>query len=101
MMEHIEQLEKTLNIESKRPIVKRKVFKDNNSTIELAKAPNIRSRTKYIALKYHHFREHVQKVLIRINPIDTIEQVPDIFTKALPSPIFNYLRKNMMGWIKK
>ena len=100
IMEHLEQLDKTLNIESKRPSVKCKVFKDNNGAIKLAKAPKIRPRTKYIALKYHHFREQVQKGLIKINLIDTIEQVADIFTKALPFPIFNYLRKKMMGWRK-
>ena len=101
MMEHLEQLERTLNIESKRPSVKCKVFEDNNGAIELAKSPNIRPRTKHIALKYHHFREHVWKGLIEINPIDTLEQVADIFTKALPFLIFNYLRKKMMGWSKQ
>ena len=100
-MEHLEQLEKTLNIESKRPSVKCKVFEDNNSATKLAKAPKICPRTKYIALKYLHFREHVRKGLIKINPIDTLEQVADIFTKDLPFPIFNYLRKNMMDWIKQ
>ena len=93
MMEHLEQLEKTLGVESKLPIVKCKVFEDNNGVIELAKAPNILPRTKHIDLKYHHFRE--------INAIDTLEQVADIFTKALPFPIFNYLRKKMMGWSKQ
>ena len=72
-MEHLEQLEKTLKIESKRPSVKCKVFEDNNGAIELAKAPKIRPRTKRIALKYHHFREHFRKGLIKINPIDTLE----------------------------
>ena len=79
MMEHLEQLEKTLNIESKRLSVKCKVFGENNGMIELSKAPKIRPRTKHFALKYHHFREHVQKGLIKINPIDTLEQVADIF----------------------
>ena len=101
MMEHLEQLEKTLNIESKRPSVKCKVLEDNYGAIELYKAPNIRPRTKHITLKYHHFREHVQKGLIEINPIDTLEQVADIFTKKLPFPIFNYLRENMMDWSKQ
>ena len=101
MMKHLEQLEKTLNIESKRPSVKCKVFEDNNGAIELAKAPKIHPRTKHIALKYHHFREQVRKGLIEINPIDTLEQVADIFTKALPFPIFNYLGKKMMGWSKQ
>ena len=101
MMEHQEQLEKTLNIESKRPSVKCKVFEDNNSAIELAKAPKIRPRKKRIALKYHHFREHVQKGLIEINPIDNLEQVADIFTKDLLFLIFNYIWKNMLGWSKQ
>ena len=101
MMEHLELLEKTLNIESKRLSVKCKVFKYNNGAIELARAPKIHPRTKNNAFKYHHFREHVWKGLIEINPIDTLEQVAGIFTKALPFPIFNYLRKKMMGWSKQ
>ena len=72
MMDHRKQLEKTLIIESKRTSVKYKLFKDNNGAIELAKAPNIRPRKKHTALKYHHFREHVRKGLIEINPIDTL-----------------------------
>ena len=77
--------------------MKCKVFEDNNGAIELAKTPKIRPRTKHITLKYYHFKEHVRKGLIEINPIDTLKQVADIFTKALPFPIFNYLRKKMMG----
>ena len=101
MMEHLEQLEKMLNIESKRTSLKCKLFKDNNSAIELAKDPKIRPCTKHIALKYHHFREHVRIGLIEINPISTLEQVADIFTKAFPFPIFNYMREKMMGWNKQ
>ena len=86
-----------MNIGSKRPSVKCKVFEDNNGAIKLVKAQKISPRTKHIALKYHHFREHVRKGLIEINPIDTLEQVADIFTKDFPFPIFNYPRKNMMG----
>ena len=100
-MEHLEQLEKVLNIESKRPSVKCKLFEDNNGAIELGKAPKICPRTEHIALKYRHFREHVRKGLIEINPIDTLEQVAGIFTKVLPFPIFNYLSKKIMGWSKQ
>ena len=101
MMEHLEQLQKTLSFESKRPSVKCKVSEDDNGTIELAKAPKICPCKKPIALKYHHFREHVRKGLIEINLIDALEQVADIFTKALPFPIFNYLRKEMMEQSKQ
>ena len=101
MMEHLEQLEKTLNIEPKRPSVKYKLIKNNNGAIELARAPKIPPCTKHIALKYHHFREHFRKGMIEINPIDTLEQVEGIFTKALPFSIFNYLRKKMICWRKQ
>ena len=101
IMEHLEQLEKTLNIESKHPSVQCKLFEDNNGAIDVAKDPNIRLRTKHVALKYHHFREHVRKGLIEIILIDTLEQVADIFTKTFPFPIFNYLRKKMMDWSKQ
>ena len=90
-----------MNIESKLASVKCKVFEDNNGAVELAKALKIRPRTKHIALKYNHSREHITKSIIEINPIDTLEQVADIFTKALPFSIFNYLRKNIMGWSKQ
>ena len=77
--------------------MKCKLFEDNNGAFELAKAPKTRPRMKHIALKNHHFREHVQKGLIEINSIDTLEQVADIFTKVLLFPIFNYLSKKIMG----
>ena len=78
MMEHLEQLEITLNIELKRPSVKCKEFEDNNGAIRLAKAPKICPRTKHISLKYHHFRKHVRKGLIKINLIETLAQVSEI-----------------------
>ena len=86
-----------MNLESKRPSVSFKVFEYNNVAIELSKSQKIHPHTKHIALKYHHFREHICKALIEINPIDTLEQVTDIFTRALPFPIFNSLREKMMG----
>ena len=82
MMEHLEQLDKTLNIESKLPSVKCKVFEDNNGAIELSKAPKSSLRTKHISLKNNHFREHVWNGLLKINPINTLEEETYIFTKA-------------------
>jgi hypothetical protein len=47
------------------------VFEDNKGCVELATAPKMRSRTKHIALKYHHFRSHVAPGEIKIKWIDT------------------------------
>ena len=81
-----------------KPEVKCSLFEDNNGALELAKAPKYRPRTKHIALKYHHFREHVKRGLIKIFPIDTKEQLADQFTKALDQQTFEYLRKSLLGW---
>ena len=74
------------------------LYEDNTGAYELAKAPKMRPRTKHIALKYHHFREHVNNGTIKINLIGTKDQIADIFTKALDKPSFTYLRKLLCGW---
>ena len=59
-----------------------KVFGDNNGALELATKPKFRPRTKHIATKYHHFRDSVKGGAIKVLPIDTLEQIADIFTKV-------------------
>ena len=44
------------NLASKdNPVVKSKVFEDNNGCISTCRAPRMTLRTKYIAVKYHFF----------------------------------------------
>jgi hypothetical protein len=69
-----------------------------HAEVELAKAPKYRPRTKHIALKYHHFRDHVKRGKVQIQPIDTKEQLADQFTKALDINTFRYLREKLRGW---
>ena len=73
-----------------------KVFEDNNSCISLATSEKFSPRTKHIALKYHHFRRFVIDNIVEILPIDTKEQLADIFTKPLDD--FFYHRKKLSGW---
>ena len=75
-----------------------KVFEDNNRCISLATSENFSPRTKHIALKYHHFRRFVTDKLIEIFPIDTKEQLADVFTKPLDEALFLYLRKKHSCW---
>ena len=98
LLDLIKEMEKFFGLPSEKPEVKCKLFEDNNGALELARAPKYRPRTKHIAIKYHHFREHVKKGLISINAIDTKEQIADIFTKGLPGISFKYLRRHLMGW---
>lgn len=74
------------------------MFEDNNSCISLAKKQEFSPRTKHIAIKYHHFRKHVDDGSLEILPIDTTEQTADIFTKPLTQTLFEYLRAKLCGW---
>ena len=75
-----------------------KVFEDNNSCIRVAESSKFTPRTKHIAIKYHHFRKHVADKTISIFPIDTKDQLADIFTNPLDRVIFRKLRLLLMGW---
>ena len=74
------------------------MFEDNNSTLELTRELKYRPRAKHIAIKYHHFRDHVKNKTIRFITIDTEEQRTDIFTKPLDTQNFEYLSFKLMGW---
>ena len=86
-----------LNLKSPGPMIKCKLFEDNESCIKIAKAPILTPRTKHIALEYHHFRSHVEDVSISIEPIRTGEQNADVLTKPVGDPQFTYLRKKCNG----
>ena len=73
------------------------LFEDNNGALELTRAPRYGPRTKHIAFQYHHFWSHVNKT-VKIEAIDTHEQIADQFTKGLPQSVYEYLRKKLMGW---
>ena len=74
------------------------LFEDNKGAEELAKVPKTRPRTKHIATKYHHFREHVKNGTLIVKRVETSKQLADIFTKRLPKQPLEYLRHQIMGW---
>jgi Reverse transcriptase (RNA-dependent DNA polymerase) len=80
------------------------IFEDNAGAIELARLPKLRPRTKHIAIQYHHIRSWTTKgpndeePRIQVQHITTDNQQADIFTKPLPRPQFQALRKLICGW---
>lgn len=98
LMDQVKEMDLVYGDNSPKPEVRCTVFEDNNGALELARAPRYRPRTKQIAVKYHHFREHVRKGLINITAIDTKEQIADQFTKGLQVGLFQYLRYKLMHW---
>lgn len=94
----LKEINEIFPIGTKKPIFHCKVFEDDNSCISIAKSQKFSPRTKHIALKYHHFRRFVKDNIIDILPIDTKEQLADIFTKPLDESLFIYLREKLIGW---
>ena len=65
---------------------------DNTSAINISKNPVQYARTKHIEIRHHFLRDCVEKKLVSINFIGIIEQIADIFTKALNQEPFEALR---------
>ena len=76
------------------------IHEDNAGALSLAQAkpPQFTASSKYYAIKTIWWREECQRRGISIVKIDTKEQLGDLFTKGLAKPIFDYLRKKLMGW---
>ena len=81
---------------SDEPRVYCKAFEDNAGALKLTQLPMLHPRTKHINIIYHHFREHVQQGIIKIFPIQTDDQVADIFMKPLPQNLFLKHRKTLL-----
>ena len=58
----------------------------------------VRITEKYINIKYHHFRAHIQKGTITVKHVDTETKIADIVTKPLHAPHFLKQRLTIMGW---
>ncbi len=49
------------------------------------------TKTKHICIKYHYLSELVQDKEVRLEYVNTKEQIVDIFTKTLPKDAHEYL----------
>jgi hypothetical protein len=81
-----------------KPTVHCKVFEDNVGTLEWARLPKMRSRTKHLNIRMHHFREHVREGHISVNKVSTRYQLGDIATKPQPEELFVSQRESLMQW---
>jgi hypothetical protein len=99
LMELINELNANgIDMATTKPKVYCRVFEDNSGAIELATVPKMRPRTKHINIKYHHFRDHVDRGEITIHAIKSENQPADILTKSLNEGSFNRHRGRIMGW---
>jgi hypothetical protein len=77
------------------------IWEDNQGCIHLANDPlQKRPRTKHISIKWHHFRDEIQKGNKKITKIHTSLYISDILTKPLVTSKFIGLQKNPHGMVK-
>jgi hypothetical protein len=69
---------------------------DNQSTIAVSKNGVKGERTKHVDVKYHFITETVESGSVQLKWVPTTEQQADIFTKALPTPVFEHFRRALM-----
>jgi hypothetical protein len=80
------------------PLIHCKLFEDNKGTMEMANILKMAPRTKYLNIKYHFFRQNVQKGILQVLHIKEADQAPDIFTKALDLISFQKHHYKIMEW---
>ncbi len=94
----LKELHKSIPLKVNPPNFVCKVHEDNQSCILMASLHKFSPWTKHIALKYHHFCQHVKSGLIIISYYQTTEQKADMLTKPLIDDFFFKLRYMVCGW---
>ncbi|GJY67092.1 retrovirus-related pol polyprotein from transposon TNT 1-94 [Tanacetum coccineum] len=67
------------------------MYCDSKIAIAISCNPVHHSKTMNIDIRYHFFKEHVEKGTVEIYFVGTEYQLADLFTKALPKERFEYL----------
>ncbi|GJS55076.1 retrovirus-related pol polyprotein from transposon TNT 1-94 [Tanacetum coccineum] len=71
------------------------IYCDSKSAIAISCNPVQHSRTKYIAVRYHFIKEHVEKGMIELYFVKTDYQLANLFTKSFQVDRFNYLVRHL------
>lgn len=69
------------------------IYCDNSLTIKLSRNPVLHGRSKHIDVKYHFLRDLAKDEVINLIFCRSEDQVADIFTKPLKTPLFHKLRE--------
>lgn len=94
----MQEISELFGLLPRKPVFKCTVWEDNNSCITVVNTREFTSRTRHIAIKYHHFRSYVLDESIMIKPINTSEQIADMLTKPFKE-IFLLLEGQVNGMV--
>lgn len=73
------------------------IHSDNQSAISVSKNGVKGARTKHVDVKYHFVTETIDRGDVQLKWVPSSQQHADIFTKALPVPVFERLRDELMA----
>ena len=76
---------------------KTKLFGDNKGSLCLAKNPQDHQKSKHIEVRYFFIRQKVEEGRVQVHYVNTVEQLADLLTKALPAPQHMKLTLTVMG----
>ena len=81
------------------PYMKVSVHKDNAGALILARnfPPKFTSSGKYYATNTIRFCEEINKSMVLLLKIATVEHLEDLFTKDIPIATLEYLQNEIMG----
>ena len=68
------------------------LYCDNTSAINISNNPVMHAKTKHIIINYHYLRELVEDKEVKMEYVNSKEQIVDIFTNPLPKDAYEYLR---------
>ena len=77
------------------------IREDNRACIAFSKDPGEHKRTKHIDYRHHFIREQVTQGEVVLEPVSTVDQIADIFTKAFDKTRFEFLRDHLVKSKKK
>lgn len=68
---------------------------DNSASVNIANNIGPTKRRKYIDIRHHHLREHVQKKNITVKHVSSSQMLADLLTKPLAKIKFNRILKQL------
>ena len=92
--DYLNRLMTDIGFKVDKPIV---LYEDNKSCIDMLHSKSRHTASKHINPKFHYGRDQISKGIVEVRYVSTLDQVADMFTKALGSKMFSPLQKKLLN----